>query len=137
MRISELGQASGVDPETIRYYEKAGLMPSPQRLSNGYRDYGKGHVERLAFIRQCRALDMSLREIAGLLELADQPQAECSNVDRLIDEHLDRVRRQISSLRSLEKQLAALRGRCGTPRRAAECGILQELATAARRRNVR
>lgn len=135
MRISELGRASGVDPETIRYYEKAGLVPSPPRLGNGYRDYGKAHVERLAFIRQCRALDMSLREVGRLLEIAEHPQAECSDVDRMIDDHLDRVRQQIRGLRALEKQLAALRSRCGTPRQTAECGILLELTTAARRKN--
>lgn len=132
MRISELGRASGVDPETIRYYEKTGLMPSPHRLGNGYRDYGQAHVERLSFIRQCRALDMNLREIARLLEIAEHPQAECGDVDRLIDDHLDRVRQQIRGLRALEKHLATLRSCCGTPRRAAECGILQELTSEAR-----
>lgn len=132
MRISELGRLSGVDPETIRYYEKTGLMPPPHRLGNGYRDYGEAHVERLAFIRQCRGLDMNLKEVALLLEIADHPQAECTDVDHLIDDHLARVRVRIRGLRNLEKQLAELRRCCSTPRRAADCGILQELSIGAR-----
>ena len=130
MRIGELAQATGVDLETVRYYEKIGLLPAPARASNGYRDYGRPHLERLAFIRHCRALDIPLAEIKQLLNLLKQPEADCSGVDRLVDHQLGRVRARLKSLRALERQLLALRGRCETGH-PGECGILQELVAAA------
>ncbi|MCK9285769.1 MAG: Cd(II)/Pb(II)-responsive transcriptional regulator [Rhodocyclaceae bacterium] len=132
MRIGELGKATGVDVETIRYYEKVGLLPRPARHSNGYRSYSESHLECLAFVRHCRALDMTLAEIKCLLDFLGQPLAECGDVDRLIEQQLIRVRTRIKSLRALERQLAALRGCCATPHIAADCGILHELVTAAR-----
>lgn len=131
MRIGELAKATGVEVETIRYYEKAGLLVPPARRDNGYRSYGADHLERLAFVRHCRALDMPLAGIKRLLDFLGQPFAECGDVDRLIDEQLSRVRTRIKSLRALEKQLAALRGCCANPQTAADCGILKELVTTA------
>jgi len=133
MRIGELGKATGVEVETIRYYEKAGLLAAPARHENGYRSYGAAHLERLAFIRHCRALDMPLAAIKRLLDFLGQPFAECGDVDRLIDEQLIRVRTRIKSFRALEKQLTALRGCCAGPHTAADCGILKELVTTAQR----
>lgn len=131
MRIGELGLATGVDVETIRYYEKAGLLSAPARQANGYRNYGNQHLERLAFIRHCRVLDLPLVEIKRLLDLLSQPSAACDDVDRLIEGQLARVRTRIRSLRALERQLSALRSCCSVPQTAAECGILHELVTTA------
>lgn len=131
MRIGELAQTTGVGVETIRYYEKAGLLPTPPRHSNGYRDYGEHHGERLAFIRHCRALDMPLAEIGRLLDFVTHPEADCRDINRLIDEQLARVRARLYSLHALEKQLAALRARCKIGQVAADCGILHELVAAA------
>ncbi|PKO82481.1 MAG: Cd(II)/Pb(II)-responsive transcriptional regulator [Betaproteobacteria bacterium HGW-Betaproteobacteria-13] len=131
MRIGELGQATGVDVETIRYYEKAGLLPAPARAANGCRAYGAAHLERLSFIRHCRALDMSLAEIPHLLAFVAHPAADGGEIDRLIDAHLGRVRSRLKSLHALEEQLAALRARCATGHVAADCGILHELVAAA------
>jgi Cd(II)/Pb(II)-responsive transcriptional regulator len=131
MRIGKLGQATGVDIETIRYYEKKGLLAKPARQANGYRAYGPTHLERLAFIRHCRALDMPLADVKRLLDFVAHPEAECSDVDRLIDEQLTRVRSRLKSMRALEKQLVALGARCGADHTAGECGILQELVAAA------
>ena len=88
-------------------------------------------MERLAFIRHCRALDMSPAEVKRLLDFVARPAADCGDVDRLIDEQLGRVRARLKSLRTLERQLAALRKQCETGRTAATCGILQELVAAA------
>jgi Cd(II)/Pb(II)-responsive transcriptional regulator len=132
MRIGELAQMTGVDVETIRYYEKAGLVPPPAREANSYRIYGPQHMERLAFIRHCRALDMSLAEIKRLLDFIAQPEADCGDIDRLIDEQLVRVRARLKSMRALEQQLAVLRSRCESGYQAAECGILHELVALAR-----
>jgi len=132
MRIGELGAAAGVDVQTVRYYERAGLLPSPLRADNNYRVYGQTHLERLAFIRHCRALDMTIAEIRRLLELLDQPAAECGDVNRLVDVQLDRVRARMKSLRALEQQLRILRSKCHVPDSAERCGILAELVVTAR-----
>lgn len=131
MRIGELGQSIGVDIETIRYYEKSGLLPPPARQANGYREYGAPHAERLAFTRHCRALDMSLAEVKRLLDFVVTPAADCGDVDGLINGQLTRVRARLKSLRALERQLAALRRQCEIRHTAATCGILQELVAAA------
>lgn len=131
MRIGELGRTTGVDIDTIRYYEKQGLLPLPERMPNGYRAYGAAHLERLAFIRHCRALDMPLAEIKRLLDFVAHPEADCGDINRLIDEQLKRVRARLESMRALEKQLAALRARCEAGHTAADCGILHELVAAA------
>lgn len=132
MRIGELARAVGVEVETIRYYEKSGLLPSPARAGNGYRAYGTPYLERLAFIRHCRALDMPLAEVRRLLDFLGHPAADCTGVERLVDEQLTRVRARLKSLRALERQLVALRSRCQSGNTAAECGILHELAAATR-----
>lgn len=131
MRIGELGQATGVGSETIRYYERAGLLPAPGRQVNGYRAYGPAHVARLAFIRHCRALDMPLADVRRLLDFMDRPQNDCGDVNRLIDAQLARVRARLKSMRALERQLGQLRTRCNAQHAIAECGILNELVTAA------
>ncbi|WP_245579396.1 Cd(II)/Pb(II)-responsive transcriptional regulator [Chitinilyticum aquatile] len=131
MRISELGAATGVDTETIRYYEKAGLLPAPARSANGYRSYGDVHLERLAFIRHCRALDISLADTRRLLDFLAHPEADCGDIDQLIDAQLARVQARLASMQALEQQLLALRGQCGEHRCARDCGILQELVAAA------
>lgn len=110
LRIGELGQATGVDVETIRYYEKIGLLPKPARRDNGYRSYGAAHVERLAFIRHARALDIPLADIQRLLDFVAHPERDCGDIDRLIDAQLER---------------------CGERHAAGECGILHELVAAA------
>ena len=81
MQIKELARATGVDVETIRYYEKQGLLPEPARRDNGYRDYAAAHLERLSFIRHCRALDMPPADVNRLLGFVDAPGADCSDVD--------------------------------------------------------
>lgn len=131
MRIGELGQATGVGIETIRYYEKQGLLPSPARAPNGYRAYGSAHLECLAFIRHCRTLDMPLAEIKRLLDFVAHPEADCGDINCLIDEQIARVRARLKSMRALEKQLTTLRAHCEAGHIAAECGILHEFVAAA------
>lgn len=131
MKIGELARATRVDVETIRYYEKVGLLPEPARADNGYRTYGSAHLERLAFIRHCRALDIPLVEIGRLLAFVDDPRSDCGEIDRLIDTQLARVQTRLAGLHVLEKRLIALRSQCNAPHRAADCGILQELEAGA------
>jgi len=131
MKISDMSRATGVDVETIRYYEKAGLLPAPARESNGYRSYGDSHLERLAFVRHCRALDMPLADVRSLLAAVDGRADRCSTTDDLIDAQLKRVRARLKSLRALERQLAQLRQRCDADHAHHACGILEELVAAA------
>ncbi|MGV3627645.1 MAG: Cd(II)/Pb(II)-responsive transcriptional regulator [Betaproteobacteria bacterium] len=131
MRIGELAAATGVDPETIRYYEREALLAPPQRQANGYRIYGKQQLERLAFIRHCRALDIPLADIRQLINFLDQPAGDCGDIDRLIGAQLVRVRARLQSMRALERQLGELRKRCDSHHSMTECGILHELVAAA------
>jgi len=128
MKIGELARAAQTQVETIRYYEREGLLPQAPRSDGNYRIYGPVHVERLAFIRHCRSLDMTLGEIRVLLRFKDAPQAQCGEVNVLLDEHIGHVTTRIRELRQLERQLKALRDQCRTPRDAAHCGILNELS---------
>ena len=131
MKIGELGAKIGVDAETIRYYERRGLLSLPARSSNGYREYGPGHAERLAFIRHCRALDMSLDEVEVLLSFVESPSRSCAHIDHLVDDQLARLRARLKSMRALERQLLALRLRCKSRQATKKCGILSELVAAA------
>jgi len=131
MRIGELGKATGVDVETIRYYEKAGLLDEPQRLANGYRSYGTAHLERLSFIRHCRALDISIADITRLVAFMGHPGADCGNINNLIDQQISKVRARLASMQALENQLTTLRSRCDDAQSGPACGILHELVAAA------
>ncbi|WP_298924117.1 Cd(II)/Pb(II)-responsive transcriptional regulator [uncultured Ramlibacter sp.] len=131
MKISELAGATGVDIETIRYYEKAGLLAAPARQANGYRSYERAQLEQLAFIRHCRALDMPLADVKRLLGALASPPQHCAQVDALVGEQLTRVRARLQSLLALEQQLTALQASCDADHAAHGCGILEELVAAA------
>jgi DNA-binding transcriptional MerR regulator len=132
MRIKELAQATGVDVDTVRYYEKQGLLPAPARQDNGYRDYAHVHLERLAFIRHCRALEMPLVDIRRLLQALDAPGEPHDDVDHLVQEQIERVGARLKSMRALEKQLLLLKASCsGCDNTYQDCGILKELVAAA------
>lgn len=131
MKIGALAEATGTPVETIRFYEREGLLPPPARADNNYRVYLPAHVERLAFIRQCRNLDMTLDEVRALIRLRDAPQQDCGEVNALLDEHIGHVAERIRELRALEKDLKALRARCTSPHAVAECGILDGIDRAA------
>ena len=131
MRIGDLARTTGTPVQTIRFYEQQGLLAPPRREDNNYRVYVDAHVERLAFIRQCRGLDMTLDEIRALLALRDRPGPDCSEVNALLDEHIGHVAERIRELRTLERELRVLRARCSGPNPLADCGILQQLDSAA------
>jgi len=128
MKIGELAQATLTPAATIRFYEREGLMPTAARSAANYRHYGPAHVQRLALIRRCRGLDMSLDEVRALLALWDDPGAPCDDVNRVLDAHLAHVQARLQELRALQKELRALRQRCLQPQTAGACGILRGLA---------
>ena len=131
MKIGELSARTATAIETIRFYEREGLLPAPERTSGNFRIYGEAHAERLAFIRHCRSLDMSLDEVRVLLQFRDAPERNCGEVNELLDAHITHVATRIKELRALERQLKELRLRCGEARSGADCGILSGLSALA------
>lgn len=130
LKIGELAERTLCPVETIRYYERKGILPAPLRSENNYRLYGDVHVERLQFIRHCRSLDMSLDEIVILLDFRDRPEENCAGVNALLDHHIEHVVHRINELQQLQVQLLALRKQCLSVQSTRECGILQGLANA-------
>lgn len=137
MKIGELAKAAHTQSETIRYYERERLLPEASRTDANYRIYDGTHVHRLAFIRHCRSLDMTLGEIRTLLHFKDAPSENCGEVNGLLDQHIGHVATRIRELRALEKELRALREQCASGHAAADCGILSGLETAARQQSRR
>ncbi|MCZ8062794.1 helix-turn-helix domain-containing protein [Silanimonas sp.] len=127
MKIGELAAATGCHFETIRYYEKVGLLPKPQRTASGYRAYRPGDIARVRFITRGRALGFSLDEIRSLLHLSESPNLACGEVDALARQHLVEVREKLAQLQRMEAELVATIERCRGGQRAT-CSVLESLA---------
>lgn len=112
LTIGKLAELARVHLETIRYYERIGLMPEPGRTPGGYRSYEDGHVRRLSFIRRSREVGFNIEEIKALLALAEPGQVSCAEVRALTMAHLDDVRTKIADLRRLESILAETVDQC-------------------------
>ena len=125
VKIGELARMAGCQVVTIRYYEKEGLMPAPERSGGGYRLYDDAQAERLRFIRHCRVHGMSLGEIRSLLAYQENPVADCGWIGALVQRRIEAVDRQIAELRSLRDRLERLGQTCSGG--AGGCGILKSL----------
>ncbi len=108
----DLARATGCNIETIRYYEKTGLLPDPPRTNAGYRIYSTAHTTRLRFILRARELGFSMEDIRGLLGLEDEAAPTCAEVKERTERHLADVRAKIADLRRIESVLAETAGRC-------------------------
>lgn len=126
MKISEAASASGCHLETIRYYERIGLMPSPGRTGSGYRDYSQIDVERLRFVTRGRDLGFSLEEIRSLLRLAENADLSCQEVDQLARGHLQEIQAKLKDLARMASELERVIHSCGGGERA-QCTILDTL----------
>lgn len=129
MKIGDISNRANISVETVRYYEKIGLLPEPDRTASGYRSYRQAHLDRLLFIKRCRNLDMAQNEIRELIRLAENPEADCAGVDALLAKHLHHVRERRRELASLEQTLEKLQKACTEGRTVQECGILEGLST--------
>lgn len=131
MTIGELARGTQTKVETVRFYEKSGLLPAPGRTSGNYRAYGPEHLSRLSFIRRSRDLGFSLDQVRTLLDLADHRDRPCEAVDTIAMEHLAEVDRKIADLRALRHELDRMIAQCrrGT---VAECRIIDALSPASR-----
>ena len=130
MNIGELARATATKPETIRYYERIGLLPSPRRTGGNYRDYSGADVCRLAFARRARGLGFSIDQIRTLLDLADRKDESCEAVDAIARARLEDVKRKLADLSALRRELEALIEQCGHGT-IAECRIVEALAPGA------
>ena len=110
--IGSLSRLSGCHIETIRYYERIGLIPEPPRTAGGHRSYALSHERRLVFIRRCRELGFSIEEIRVLLGLVDGGDYTCGEVKSVTDRHLNGVRRKIADLKNLERTLKTIGAAC-------------------------
>ena len=112
MRIGELARATGVKTETIRYYEREGILAAPPRTQANYRDYGPNETSRLHFIRHARNLGFSMAQVRELLDLAGDKSQSCAEVDVLTRTHLFEVDRKIAELKSLRTELSRMLENC-------------------------
>jgi Cu(I)-responsive transcriptional regulator len=124
LTIGRLAAETGVNVETIRYYEKAGLIAPPARTEGNYRSYRPDDVARLRFVRRTRDLGFTLEQVRALLSIAGQRERDCGTVDVIASEHLAEVDRKIADLTALRRELADAVASCagGT---VAECRILE------------
>jgi MerR family transcriptional regulator, mercuric resistance operon regulatory protein len=128
LTIGKLSRLTGVNIETIRYYEKIKVLPTPSRTENGRRAYGPIETRILAFIRRSRELGFSLDEVRALLRLGGPEKASCGEVCEIATHHLNDIRAKISDLRKLERLLSKTVAQC-TGTTAPECPVLDILDT--------
>jgi MerR family mercuric resistance operon transcriptional regulator len=127
VRTGQLSAKSGVKLETIRYYERVGLLPAPPRSAAGYREYQVDHLQRLIFLRRSRQLGFSIEEIRDLLRLANEPSRVCDDVSRLAAAHLSSVKSKARELQRLQLALERLVSSCPASTCATKCTILEAL----------
>lgn len=127
MKIGVLAEKSGLSIQTIRFYERKGLIPSPDRTQANYRIYADDALQHLLFVKQCRALDMTIEEIAQLLVTRANPESSCESVNATVQQHIDDVAHRIADLEALQKTLISIRSACTDNKKVKECGVLHEL----------
>ena len=124
--IGQLARRTGTKAETIRYYEKIGLLAAPMRSAGNYRSYGARDLERLSFVRRARELGFSIEQIRELITFGEQSEFECSSVDSLVEAHIADIGRKIRDLQALQSELERMIGSC-TGGRVADCRVLEAL----------
>lgn len=127
LRIGELARQAGLSVETLRYYERRGLIPPPARLASGYRIYPEETLDRLTFIRRGKTLGFSLEEIAELLQLEVNPQQSAAQVKTRVDARIAAVEEKIRQLQQLKQSLQQLSSRCSGEGSTGDCPILEFL----------
>ncbi len=124
---SEAAKRAGVNPETLRYYERRGLISDPRGRSGGYRRYSPGTVSRIRFIKRAQELGFSLDEILDLLALDDTPGSGCASVKGRAEAKIEEIEVKVRDLKRIRKALKGLVDQCPGRGRAEECPILNAL----------
>lgn len=127
LTIGQLAKQAQVNVETVRYYERRGLIPEPPRRESGYRQYSQDAVARLQFIRRAKELGFSLREISDLLSLRVGPDATCGDVKRRAERKLTDIEEKLQALQRMKKALTKLAAACRGRGPTSECPILEAL----------
>ncbi len=127
LSIGKVGEATATKVETIRYYERIGLLPKPARTGGNYRSYASEHVDRLAFIRRARELGFSIEDVRELLDLAGHRESPCAGIDQITRRHLATIKGKIETLKRLRRELRDTLASCDGGR-VAECRIVQALS---------
>ena len=127
LTIGRLAKQLGVNLETVRYYERTGLLPKPPRLRSGYRSFPPSTVPRLRFIKRSQELGFSLAEIRQLLALRADPDRDCASVCQQARQKLTEVDQKIKELQRMQRALKRLTEACSGDRCVRECGILEVL----------
>ncbi|WP_156677974.1 MerR family transcriptional regulator [Sphingomonas profundi] len=112
LRIGDLARATDTKVETIRWYEKEGLIPAPLRTAGNYRAYDARALAQLSFIRRARDLGFPLDQVRALLGLASDEAGDCASVDVMAQQHLDEIDRKIADLTALRAELSGLLASC-------------------------
>lgn len=128
LKIGDLSRATGTKVVTIRYYEKIGLLPLPDRSAGNYRTYDTAALERLRFIRRCRDLGFSLDQVRELLKLSSDVERPCAEVDEITAVHLAEVERKITDLQALAHELRRISVTCSGGGKISNCRILDAIA---------
>lgn len=128
MQRAELAKRAGCNLETVRYYEKIGLMPAPPRTAGGYREYDHEHARRLRFILRARDLGFGIENVRGLLKLVERHTYTCAEVREMTLGHLDAVRLKIADLKRLERTLATTVAACNG-QNVPDCPVIDALAS--------
>lgn len=126
MRIGELARTTGTKAETIRYYEREGILPAADRTDSNYRDYSDEHLATLTFVRRARELGFSMAQVRELLALSDHDDKPCEDVDQLVQRQLLEVKRKISDLSALHDELQQMLRSCQADR-IGDCRIVESL----------
>ena len=127
MKIGELSKTTGCSIQTIRYYEKEGLLSTPERTEGNYRLYGERALKELEFIKHCRSLDIPLTDVKRLMELKNNPEESCSSVNKLIAQQLALVNNRMRELKALKAELQQMASLCTTENTIEACGIIKSL----------
>ena len=125
--IGELAEKVNVNKETIRYYERKGLIPNPPRNESGHRQYSQIDVKRAEFIKRTQSLGFSLKEINDLLMLKIEPGTTCKDIQKIVELKIFDVDQKITDLMLIKKTLKNLAGRCTSKGPVSDCPILDEL----------
>lgn len=127
MKIGALSAKTGLSIQAIRFYERRALLSAPERTQSNYRSYSDDACKQLMFIKQCRALDMTIEEISLVLQARANPENSCEDVNATIDKHIEDIEQRVYELKALQNTLVSIRANCASDTKIKECGVLHKL----------